>query len=155
MKKKCRKWLCLICWMVVIYLFSAQPHSGEVTHGVLLKILPSFHGSVFVDWLNFLVRKSAHFWEYFILTYFIYSLLEEYFEGKKFIILFSLLFCFFYSLTDEVHQVFVPGRSGMFRDCIVDTCGGGFFILLHLLLCRKKKVVKYPLRHKIRQKIID
>ena len=34
-----------------------------------------------------------------------------------------MLICFLYSLTDEYHQYFVPGRTSLFTDCLIDTTG--------------------------------
>jgi VanZ family protein len=40
---------------------------------------------------------------------------------KSFIITF--IFCFLYAVSDEVHQIFVPGRAFAIRDIIIDTSG--------------------------------
>ena len=75
------------------------------------------------------VRKTAHFTVYAIsglLTY----LCALTFEGKnRNRILISLLLAFLYACTDELHQLFVSGRSGEFKDVCIDTCGAAFGIL--------------------------
>ena len=38
----------------------------------------------------------------------------------------SILFSFLYACTDEIHQIFVPGRSAQFRDILIDTLGASF-----------------------------
>ena len=38
----------------------------------------------------------------------------------------SILFSFLYACTDELHQIFVPGRSAQFRDILIDTLGASF-----------------------------
>ena len=38
-------------------------------------------------------------------------------------VLFVLLLCCFYAITDEWHQSFVPGRGPEVRDVIMDTLG--------------------------------
>ena len=43
-----------------------------------------------------------------------------------------------YSITDEIHQIFVSGRSGEIRDIIVDTCGSTVGILLNIIINRKR-----------------
>ncbi len=35
----------------------------------------------------------------------------------------SVLFCFFYACSDEIHQLFVSARSGRVLDVFIDTCG--------------------------------
>ena len=36
----------------------------------------------------------------------------------------SLIFTFLYACSDEFHQLFITGRSGEFRDVMIDTIGG-------------------------------
>jgi VanZ family protein len=50
--------------------------------------------------------------------------------NKKYI-LYSLLICLIYSISDEVHQIFVPGRSGEVFDVLIDTLGS--FIGINIL----------------------
>lgn len=38
----------------------------------------------------------------------------------------SIIFSFLYACTDELHQIFVPGRSAQFRDILIDTLGASF-----------------------------
>ena len=38
----------------------------------------------------------------------------------------SILFSFLYACTDELHQIFVPGRSAQFQDILIDTLGASF-----------------------------
>ena len=138
-KKKLIKWIFLLSWMTIIFLFSAEPNSGTVTHGIIERIIPSLKGKEIVETINFVIRKSAHIMEYLILTYLIYSLLKEYKYKERNRILLSILFCFLYSITDEIHQIYVPGRSGVFKDCLIDTIGGCLFILLKKLSTKYRK----------------
>lgn len=87
--------------------------------------------------LIFLVRKTAHFTEYailgalFYLNFIQFPRLNRHF--KK--ILLPILFSFLYACTDEIHQIFVPGRSAQFRDVLIDTLGASFgCLLIHALL---------------------
>ena len=76
------------------------------------------------------VRKTAHFTVYTSLGIWLY-LCAKTFEGKnKNKILISIALAFLYACSDEIHQVFVPGRSGDLRDVCIDTCGAMFGILI-------------------------
>lgn len=44
----------------------------------------------------------------------------------------TVIICFLYALSDEIHQYFVPGRACRVFDVIVDTAGSVFFCLLYL-----------------------
>lgn len=87
--------------------------------------------------LIFLVRKTAHFTEYAILGALFYLNFIQFpklnSHPKK--ILLPIPFSFLYAITDEIHQIFVPGRSAQFRDVLIDTLGASFgCLLIHTLL---------------------
>lgn len=82
-----------------------------------------------------IVRKTAHFSIYAMLgiftTNFVLTL-----ENKKTYktIIFSLMFCFLYAVTDEIHQRFIPGRYGAITDVLIDTSGALTGILITLAI---------------------
>lgn len=86
------------------------------------------------------VRKTGHFTIYTCLGALIYLLCKT-FKGdnwKK--ILISIGLAFLYACSDEIHQLFVNGRSGEFTDVLLDTCGAGFGVLVVItvsLICCK------------------
>ncbi|MFZ2384752.1 MAG: VanZ family protein [Candidatus Omnitrophota bacterium] len=45
-------------------------------------------------------------------------------------VLLTVVFCFLYGLSDEFHQIFVPGRTASFSDVMVDLAGGIIGVLL-------------------------
>ncbi|WP_127837379.1 VanZ family protein [Clostridium prolinivorans] len=127
MDKKKIKWLLVVAWMIVIFIFSNQP--GDISDKNSKFVIYVFNllgldlNSTFGDLANFIVRKGAHFTEYFILYMFLYNAFIESFSFKKSLI-FSLIIVFFYASLDEFHQSFVPGRGPAFRDVLIDTMGG-------------------------------
>ena len=137
--KRIIKWVLLIIWMLIIFVFSHQAYSGETTHSILEVIFPSISQSSNIDILNFIVRKTAHITEYLILTLITISLLKEYTKEEKIIILLSIIICFTYACTDEIHQAFIPGRSSLFNDVLIDTLGGLIASILHYLFKNKIK----------------
>ena len=58
-----------------------------------------------------------------------YNLLRFYVKNNM-IYIYALIIVFGYASTDEFHQLFVVGRSGQFKDVLIDTSGGTFGILL-------------------------
>ena len=78
--------------------------------------------------LTFIVRKTAHFTEYAILGILFYFFYRQTLPQKNGLQLFvlAILSSFLYACTDEIHQLFVPGRSGQFTDVLVDTLGASF-----------------------------
>ena len=132
-KKKLQKWLCLLLWMGIIFLFSHQPHSAEATQSIVEKFLPNLKDDTIINILNFLIRKTAHFTEYFILAFLTYSLLKEYKNKRVNMTIKTLIFCFLYACSDELHQTFVEGRSGVLKDCWIDLIGSVFFIIIQTI----------------------
>lgn len=130
----------------VVFYFSSQ--DGLESAGLsnifveFLKMHISFPPFSFVlDFLSIIVRKFAHFSIYFLLGISSVSLLKEYFVFWKNILIYALFFCLFYAVTDEVHQLFVVGRSGKILDVFIDFCGSSCAIFFSFLLShfRKKK----------------
>lgn len=67
------------------------------------------------------VRKSAHFVLFLVLGIYAYLSAESLKLKRK--LVYALLFCLIYAASDEIHQIFVPGRSGEVRDAFIDLCG--------------------------------
>ena len=77
-----------------------------------------------VDVVDFLMKKSAHFLEYTILFFLWYRALGHKNPAQSLVV--SLAFAF----TDEIHQLFVPGRTGKLTDVAIDFSGILIFALL-------------------------
>lgn len=136
-----------IGWMGVIYTLSAQDGrtSGSLSGG-LSEILLSFIQYLGIplkeDTFHFLLRKGAHFTAYLIL-----GLLFAYWLQAKSLkdYLLCLVFSFLYAASDEFHQRYVPGRSGEFRDILIDSFGAltglsGFYLIRRILSFRKPSI---------------
>lgn len=125
--KKVFAWSLMILWMIIIFVMSSQTGDVSVNQsGLVIKFLV-FIGidvnSAFGDMAQFVIRKMAHFTEYFIFALLSYNLMRCYDmkKGKSRILM--IIFAFLYAATDEFHQSFVPGRGPQFRDVLIDTCG--------------------------------
>ncbi len=71
-------------------------------------------------------RKLAHVFIFTVLGFCLRICLESWFGGRKekqHLLLFSFLIGCVYAISDEVHQLMVPGRSGSVQDILLD-CGG-------------------------------
>ena len=97
----------------------------------------------FYDVLEFPVRKSAHFILYFILGILVFLFINEFKYSVNDKMIITLLICLIYAFSDEIHQLFVSGRSGEFRDVLIDFLGSilGYFIVNRCLLIIKNRQV--------------
>lgn len=131
----------LILWMSFIFIMSQQPGDTSSEQSRLVLFLFSFLGidlnGVFGNMATFIVRKGAHFTEYFILYIFIYRVLIMYYSKRKSWIL-GILGVFFYACTDEIHQLFIDGRVGAFTDVLIDTSGGVFSSIVMIIINKIK-----------------
>lgn len=130
--------------MVVIFWFSAQPAdesselSGRFMAWLLSGRIPPLTWFVtttkIFDWLS--IRKCAHAFVYFTLgicaclTAGTWDWSEKGRAGR------AWLFCVCYAGTDELHQLFVPGRSCELRDVMIDSSGALAGVLLVFLIRR-------------------
>lgn len=143
-KKHCYAILCIL-WMLVIFWFSAQvaDDSQEMSDFFVhlldaLFSLDIMKNEIIRDMTSFLVRKAAHMSEYAVLAILFGLTIREY--KKEPWLLLALAATAAYAATDEVHQLFVPGRSGQFRDVLIDTAGGALGLgLLALVLYLKRR----------------
>ncbi|HSW89983.1 MAG TPA: VanZ family protein [Patescibacteria group bacterium] len=74
--------------------------------------------------IDYIFRKLAHMGTYFVLFYLAFRL----FPGWKLKdrVLFAVIFAFGYAVSDEMHQGYVPGRTGTPRDWWFDGLGISF-----------------------------
>jgi len=97
--KKYIRYIPSILWMLVIFYFSSKNTSS----------VPIARD------LQFYFFKSLHLIEYSILGFLLF------FAFINFNI--SLITGYLYAISDEIHQLFVPGRSGKFTDTLFDLAG--------------------------------
>ena len=140
--------------MLVIFLMSSKPgtESREDSNFFSLRLVSKVTKDYddLAEWQQFraeenldeLIRKLAHVAEFAGLTFFIRLTLESWFgpslkthKSKK-LTLQSLLCGFLYACSDEIHQIFVVGRSASLRDILIDTAGVLLGYLVSLLVLR-------------------
>lgn len=126
-------WGCTIAVAVAIFLFSTQdgPESSAASNRIAEIIIdlidPNFDSLPEADQLSIfsfvkkLVRKGAHFTEFAVLGFFIRLLMGSYCLSHP--SRWAWLAGTLYACTDEVHQLFVAARAGMWQDVLLDSCG--------------------------------
>ena len=136
--KKGLKLLALLLWMALIFYLSAQPaDDSTITTNLLIDFLYNIYKfiftnkaieySIFVENVFAPIRKLAHFSEFMVLGILFYVNINK--DGKKHIVIALALSCI-YAISDEIHQLCVPGRYCAITDMIIDTCGAAFGIFL-------------------------
>lgn len=152
----------IIVQMLFIFTMSSfGPDSSNAQSGHIVQVLTQILPNTKTNDLVFIVRKTAHFSEYALLGILFYlrfsrtknlnhlsslttlaqqTLVQAPIYPKfSTPILLSVFTSFIYACTDEIHQLFVPGRSGQFFDVCVDTLGAfvGCLLIFSLSYIRK------------------
>ena len=127
-------------WMGLIFWFSSQPADdsrqmslsvGHMAGHILIADYdewPQQQQESFAEQIDYIVRKAAHFTEYAILGVLLMCRGRYYTEkfctkrNCKNMLLVSGTGVF-YAVTDEIHQLFVRGRSCQFTDVLLDSFG--------------------------------
>lgn len=139
-------WIAVVLWMTFIFCMSAEPapESKETSGGVsriILKIfvrdfeeLPEETQEEMIEDIQHYVRKGAHFCGYALLGVLIFNAISNHIINKTSVFALSQLCGMTYAASDELHQRFVPGRSGEIKDIALDSCGVLFGMLCLLLV---------------------
>ena len=143
----------VLALMGMIFVFSSQPAelSNQTSGGIVQLILDLFfpgfekydpaRQAQITETVVLFVRKGAHFTEYALLGL---ALLVHIMVWRKRRRIsrpcpLALGIGALYAASDELHQVFVPGRSGELSDVLLDCAGVASGIVLLWLLMRKRK----------------
>lgn len=136
--------LCIVC-MIAIFLFSAQngDTSNNTSNFVITLLEQLFHLNIeklapsLVETLSFIVRKCAHMSEYALLCILWVLYMKEARFSKAYMLAYGLTVI--YAVSDEMHQLFVPGRSAQLSDVCIDVCGAAIGLMLIYLWCRWRR----------------
>jgi VanZ family protein len=125
-------WLPVVLWMSLIWLGSSQQG------------LPTSESG----WLDFVIKKTGHLLEYGILGLLLWraahgSLALRGWAGEenaheRAAALLAVVLGAAYAVSDELHQMLVPSRSGNLRDVVIDTLAVTLAVGL-LLLWRRRR----------------
>ncbi|HWQ88798.1 MAG TPA: VanZ family protein, partial [Desulfitobacteriaceae bacterium] len=123
-------WVAVILWMAFIFYLSSQvvDQSRMLSEGItnagigaVEKVAPGLHFDL--TKLNILVRKNAHFFAFLALSILVINAgRRSGLKGLRWFLL-GLGFCILYAISDEIHQLFVPGRGAQVLDVLIDSAG--------------------------------
>jgi len=142
------KHILLILWCLLIFFFSNE--SGEVSAGrseTITNNTINTYEEIFnkevknkekvSDNLENIIRKTAHFSLYTVLGILTFLVLKEYPLDLRKQIIYSIIFCILYAISDEIHQIFTSDRGPRILDVLIDTLGSTTGILIILLFLKR------------------
>ena len=145
-----KQWLPAVAWAIVISWASTDEFSATHTSVVILPVLHWLfpHASAeTLDRMQFFIRKTAHFTEYFVFSYFLLRGLRGKDRGWHLRwAIWALAIAAGYSALDEFHQSFVPSRTGSPWDSLIDTTGAatGQIVLGLWAWFRARRLISSP-----------
>ncbi len=123
----------IIIWLFIIFSFSAEDatksehRSDEVIINTIETIkqekIPQEDKQKIIDKYIVVVRKSAHFFLYSCLGILVFIFNKKIFGLTPKAFIYTIIFCFIYACSDEIHQLFISGRTARIFDIFVDTSG--------------------------------
>lgn len=123
-----KMWWPALVWALVISGFSTHLFTAENTGHVIIPILHWLFPSLplaTLEFMHHIIRKCAHFTEYFILSLLILRGIRAGRHGARLAwAVLAIVIVAAYASLDEFHQSFVPGRTPAVRDVLIDTSGG-------------------------------
>ncbi|MFD2639036.1 VanZ family protein [Piscibacillus salipiscarius] len=161
--KELKWWGLPLVWVGVIFGFSSQSADEQEMEPFLSQYLPLetlrpflekieftyYHSTRSVEvmglepFVEFLIRKLAHFGVYFILALLIYVAVLKILDSKRFIqIAMTYFLLIHFAISDELSQSFSPGRTPYYGDVAIDAFGGlvGIFVALFFLYFKKERL---------------
>ena len=105
-----RYWLPPLILMTIIFLLSSRQSIGVSQE----------------ESVNFIIFKSLHVLEYALLTFLLFRAIYKTESWKLSLtqaLTLAAILAFSYGVTDEIHQTFVPTRTGSVRDIFIDLIG--------------------------------
>lgn len=130
-KNKLSIFLVLI-WMLFIFTmssFNASTSSNQ--SNFIVNILIDLFNINNINNLSLIIRKLAHLTEYLILGILIINMFNKNNFSNRYII--SIIICILYAISDEIHQLFIQGRSCQITDVLIDSFGSIIGIYLYKL----------------------
>jgi len=125
----------VIVWGALIFYLSTSAFSASNTSKYIDPFLKWLIPGITIgaiDTGHMLIRKSAHFTEYAVLFW---LLIRGPMAARPYM---ALMLCVAYALSDEGHQIFVPGRTASLFDVALDSSGALFS---HFLIAAITEIV--------------
>ena len=147
-----RNWWPVVFWLGVIRAESTDTASAANTGALLYRVIATVAPHVspaFIDQLNAVGRKTGHFLGYAILSALVVLALRntnrdrlrnllprpwgiylrDYWRAEW--ALLGLVLTIVTAAFDEIHQTFIPSRTGRWQDVVLDSCGA---VVMQVLL---------------------
>ena len=135
-------WLPVLLWMTFIFIGSTDLMSAEHTSrfiGPFLRWFAPDMTDATVASIQLFVRKCAHLMEYAILSALLLRALRQHLLAARSV---AFVLAALYAIVDEVHQSFVPSRTGSLWDVVTDAIGAFLGLVIYVRMTRRGSTLK-------------
>ncbi|WP_059049969.1 VanZ family protein [Paenibacillus senegalimassiliensis] len=155
------RFLPALALMLVLFLFSSQSYQEQTLVSDIEKTtseqsISDFFGGISFSYggrqisvesvggasfIEFLIRKAAHFGSYALLAMLLVYALggrERGMGRRRYVYAWGI--ALLYACSDELHQSFTPGRTAMVQDVILDGIGAAFGVTIVAIWLRRDKM---------------
>ncbi|MBI1839673.1 MAG: VanZ family protein [Verrucomicrobia bacterium] len=143
-----KHWLIVLVWILVIFGASSDAGSSNRTSriiGPIVRLLYPAISDQALDHVVVAVRKTAHVTEYALLALFVWRAIHRSrhlgpprwsWEPRE--AFWSWALATAYAGSDEIHQLFVPSRTGQVQDVLIDSFGACLGLCFVWAYCRQR-----------------
>ena len=135
-------WLPVLLWMFFIFIGSTDLMSAEHTSRFIGPFLRWFAPDITdatIASVQLFVRKCAHLTEYAILSALLLRALRQHLLAARWV---AFGLAALYAVVDEVHQSFVPSRTGSLWDVVTDSIGAILGLVIYVRMTRRTNSLK-------------
>ena len=118
----------LLCLILIFYFSSENNYESMDTTIKVSRVINIEEGNLSI------LRKYGHFIEFFVLEILLLSMFSCFIKVDFKIYIISLIFCLLYAFSDEIHQLYVIGRSAQVMDVCIDFCGSIIGSILFIMV---------------------
>ena len=118
----------LLCLILIFYFSSENNYESMDTTIKVSRVINVDGGNLSI------LRKYGHFIEFFVLEILLLSMFSCFIKVDFKIYIISLIFCLLYAFSDEIHQLYVIGRSAQVMDVCIDFCGSIIGSILFIMV---------------------
>ena len=143
MKKIVKHIPLIICILWMGFIFYNSSLNGEESNGTSYKVVNKITNNNYtylgssknnntksVQNFNVFIRKNAHAFEFGVLSILLALTFFTYNRKGRSVVSTILLIVLIYAVSDEYHQLYVPGRGSNVKDVMIDFLGGIIGLLL-------------------------
>lgn len=120
--------------MALIFVFSHQP--SDVSSGQSSMVIETIYSLTSVEPPEVVIRKTAHAVVYLVLGILLIWLVREHGVSWKKSLYISISVAILYAISDELHQLYVPGRSGEVGDVLLDGAAAAIGVASYLAMTK-------------------